>query len=210
MVRLLLCGFGSFPAAPRNPSAAVVEALAARAWAPPNAHVDFLTLPVLWRGSAEAVAERAAKARVDGVLVVGVAVEADDFRVETLGRNAASCERLDHSGAAWPHSTIQVDGPPILAATAPVDAMYRALITAGLPARLSDDAGDYLCNFTLYRMLHGAAAPTVGFLHVPQARDLAVGAAFNLADVERAVVACASAFAEALTTRRPVAGSRRA
>lgn len=203
MSRLLLCGFGSFPEAPQNPSSAVIEALTAQAWAPPSAATAYLTLPVSWTRSAETVLDHAASGAFDGILVVGVAVETDAFRVETVGRNRASLARHDHDGALWLEPLIQADGPAGIAATAPVGAMHQALLSAGLPARLSDDAGDYLCNFTLYRLLAAQAAPAVGFLHVPQARELAEGADFGLDQVDLAVRAAAAAFAEALT--RPVA-----
>ena len=190
-----------------NPSAAVIEALAADAWAPASADAAYLTLPVSWGRSAEIVLENAAAGAFDGVLVVGVAVEADAFRVETVGRNRASLARNDHDGALWTRPLIHADGPADLAATAPVEAMHQALLSAGLPARLSDDAGDYLCNFTLYRLLAARAAPAVGFLHVPQVRELAEGAAFALDQVDLAVRTAAGAFAEALAPAptRPVA-----
>jgi pyrrolidone-carboxylate peptidase len=35
-----------------------------------------------------------------------------------------------------------------------------------LQAELSDDAGDYICNETLYLAL-GSDVPRVGFIHVP-------------------------------------------
>ena len=45
------------------------------------------------------------------------------------------------------------------------------LTDAGIPAYISDTAGTYLCNQTLYTTLHAVAGmvtpPRVGFLHVP-------------------------------------------
>jgi pyroglutamyl-peptidase len=46
--------------------------------------------------------------------------------------------------------------------------IVAALTEADFPATLSDDAGDYVCNTTLYRSLHAApAGRRVGFIHVP-------------------------------------------
>ena len=42
-----------------------------------------------------------------------------------------------------------------------------AIAACGLGVERSADAGSYLCNFTLYRLLTDAAGPRVGFLHVP-------------------------------------------
>lgn len=208
--RLLVCGFDSFPEAPRNPSAATIQALEAMSWTPPAAEVAWLTLPVAWRRSVETILDHAIGGRFDGVLVVGVAVEADAFRVETLGRNHADPARLDHDGEVWPTAFIRDGGPAEIAATAPCAAMLAALADTGLPARASDDAGDYLCNFTLFRLLAEPAIPAAGFLHVPQARECAEGAAFGLADIERAVRASVSAFADDLAVRfRDQAAARR-
>ena len=204
--RLLVCGFGAFPAAPRNPSAAVVEALAREAWAPPGFEVEYLTLPVAWTGSGEAIRQALAERSADAVLVVGVATESDAFRVETMGRNRAGRAKPDGLGEVWEGSLIKPDGPGALASTAPTDEILDALINSHLAARLSDDAGDYLCNFTLYRLLAEAAAPSVAFLHVPQAREFAEGASGSLQDIDQAVRATVRTMAEALN--RPAAERR--
>lgn len=206
--RLLLCGFGSFPEAPLNPSAAVVAALAREGWSPAGVEVDFLTLPVQWKGSVETILRQLQARPADGVLVVGVAVEADAFRVEHTGRNCAARERPDHAGRVWELPAIDSAGADEIAATAPCAAMLEALAAEGLPAVRSEDAGDYLCNFTLYRLLAAGAAPRVGFLHVPQARECAPQAAFALDEIQTAVCAAAGAFAAELS--RPVAEPRRA
>ncbi len=206
--RLLVCGFGSFPAAPRNPSATVIEALAAGGWATPGAEIDYLTLPVSWSNSVALILDALRARPADAVLVVGVATSADAFRVETLGRNRASRTLPDHDGALWEGALIAPDGAGAIASTAPSEAVLEALLHINLPARLSDDAGDYLCNFTLYSLLAAEAAPVVGFLHVPQARECAEEASFDLVDIERAVRAAAGAYAQAIS--RPDASRRTA
>ena len=70
--RLLLAGFGSFPAAPLNPSAAVIATLARESWAPVGAVVDYLTLPVQWQGATETILRQLQTSPADGVLVVGI------------------------------------------------------------------------------------------------------------------------------------------
>ena len=206
--RLLVCGFGAFPDTPRNPSATVIEALAAQAWSPPGVMTEFLTLPVSWTATVPAILDAMRARPADGILVVGVANSADAFRVETLGRNRASRSLADQHGAPAPDTAIAPHGPGVIAATAPVEAMVQGIIQADLAARLSDDAGDYLCNFTLYSLLLAKAAPAVGFLHVPQAREYTPTAPVGLADIEKAVRASSTAFAQALS--RPDASRRTA
>lgn len=197
--RLLICGFSAFPEAIRNPAQTAVEALAAHGWSPEGATAGYLTVPVAWRGSAEAILERLAAEPADAVLVVGVAVSASSFHVERLGRNRAAAEKADDLGELWQAERIAGDGPDELRTIAPTRSMVAAIERAGLAAELSDDAGDYLCNFTYYRLMLAKAAPTVAFLHVPQVREFVEGAAFSLEDVVGAVQASAGAMAEALS-----------
>ncbi|HEX5380492.1 MAG TPA: hypothetical protein VFW47_18070 [Phenylobacterium sp.] len=197
--RLLVCGFGPFPAAPLNPSSAVVEALAAAEWSPEGVDTNYLALPVSWSGSVRRVHDALRERPADAVLVVGVSTSADAFRVEVLGRNRASRVLPDQEGALWTAPVIAADGPGAIASTAPAEEVLDALIRANQPARLSDDAGDYLCNFTLYSLLAAQAAPAVGFLHVPQARECADDASFDLADIERGIRAAATACASAIS-----------
>jgi pyrrolidone-carboxylate peptidase len=84
--------------------------------------------------------------------------------------------------------------------------MVRAIQDAGYPSVASSDAGDYLCNFTLYRILTAqtdeADAPPVGFLHVPRAVDRdGEEHPLSVEDIERAVKAAINAFALSLTPR---------
>ncbi len=62
-------------------------------------------------------------------------------------------------------------GPPAYFSTFGARDLARALVDSGIPARVSYTAGTYLCNNTLYGMLHhlweeGKDIPA-GFVHVP-------------------------------------------
>lgn len=60
------------------------------------------------------------------------------------------------------------DGPDTLTSTLPNGKLVEAIRERGVPAELSDNAGSYVCNCLLYRMLfyNGGEVPT-GFIHVP-------------------------------------------
>jgi pyrrolidone-carboxylate peptidase len=144
--------------------------------------------------------------------MVGVAAKARNFRVEMRAQNRVDRRRRDAQGRAWVGDKILPTGPAVARATAPVAEMVRAIQDAGFPAEASSDAGDYLCNFTLYRMLVGAAGdpkgPTAGFLHVPVAivrddREIVL----SISDTERAVKAAAAAFALRLRPVEPALAS---
>src|SRR5205807_1118927 len=66
---------------------------------------------------------------------------------------------------------IAPDGPVAYFATLPLAAILHALTAEGIPAYVSNTAGTYLCNQTLYTTLHAVRQrpdpPTVGLIHVP-------------------------------------------
>jgi pyroglutamyl-peptidase len=66
---------------------------------------------------------------------------------------------------------VSAHGPEFLPATLPAAHIVTRLRRRGLPARISRDAGGYLCNALLYRSLeiaqvHGAPGRS-GFVHLP-------------------------------------------
>ena len=192
---LLVCGFGPFPGVPENPAMLTVEQLRSERWRPGTATVGYALLPTTWGGAVDTVLARLGPG-VDAVLLVGVASTADCFRVETQGRNATATAAPDANGAMHPHRRIEADGPEHRPATAPIAAIVSAIAAEGLGVEASPDAGDYLCNYSLYRLLgeaDAAGAPRVGFLHLPPLCD-----AFRLDDLVRAVKAAVGAFAEEL------------
>jgi pyroglutamyl-peptidase len=131
------------------------------------------------------------------VLLLGVASGAQAFRVEMRAANLARTDLADAEGRLFRRAHISPVGPAVARATAPVEPMVAALQRAGLRATASSDAGDYLCNFTFYRVLTEIAAepdaPLAAFLHLPPIQE-----GFSLDDLERGVKATASVFARTL------------
>jgi pyroglutamyl-peptidase len=210
--KLLITGFGPFPGVPENPSGLIIEKIASEGWAPPGAALEAEVVPVQWSGAPETIAHRVRSSGCDGVLMVGVASKARTFRVEMRAQNRVNRRRRDADGAAWIGEKILPIGPAVARATAPVADMVRAIQRAGFPCEASSDAGDYLCNFTLYRVLVDTAAdpqpPTAGFLHVPMevVRDGRL-MPLGLSEIEHAVKAAAAAFALRLAPVQPVLAS---
>jgi pyroglutamyl-peptidase len=59
-------------------------------------------------------------------------------------------------------------GKSIERARFPATEIVATLRRAGFPSRLSNDAGDYLCNAALYLSLAASRARQIGFMHVPR------------------------------------------
>ena len=200
--RLLICGFGAFPGMPDNPSARIVERLDREAWAPAGWTTAFATIPTTWTGAFEAIVTARQDASAVAVLVIGVAPGAAALRVETLARNHCGEARPDAAGADRTGPAISAHGPAVAPATIPAQAMVAAIAAEGLPVEMSQDAGDYLCNFVFYRLVTEVASTPAAFLHVPPVG--VDGAAPSLDDLERGAKAVATALTGSLRdkTRR--------
>lgn len=150
--RLLATGFGPFPGAPVNPTAWLMEDL--RAWRPTFelvTHVLEVTYDVWERSLAKLVEEQ----RPDAVVAFGLSAGATGFTIETTARNVLDPARPDARGALPAASRIDADGPDTYESTLRFPHAYA----------LSDDAGSYVCNLTLYRLLANGVRAT--FVHLP-------------------------------------------
>jgi pyroglutamyl-peptidase len=171
-VHILLIGFGPFPGAPFNPSAALVKALARRrrpilADTVRTTHVLATTYAAVDRDLPGLFAEQP-----DIVLMFGLAGRRRHVSVETRARNAASVLFPDASGQRPPRNVIALGGPRARYGAAPTAYLLAALRACSVPARLSRDAGRYLCNYAYWRALERAHGghPLVQFIHIPPLR----------------------------------------
>lgn len=171
---VLLTGFGPFPGAPFNPTTALVQRLAARRR---PAFADLTRVAHVFRTSYAAVDEELPAlikhVRPDVMLLFGVATRTNYLRIETRARNARSALFPDAGGARPSAGIIAAGEPGTRMGRAPHGILLAAVRAQRLPARLSHNAGRYLCNFAYWRALaaaDGNRAPLVQFIHVPVVR----------------------------------------
>ena len=165
-MRILITGFGPFPGAPFNPSAALAKALARRrrpalAGVERSTHIFATTYASVDRDLPKLFAQKP-----DVVLMFGVAGRRRQLCIETRARNAVSLLFPDASGHRPRHGVIKLRGPAALTGNAPFASLAGA---AGTKARLSRDAGSYLCNYVYWRALEQVRGtqPLVQFVHIP-------------------------------------------
>lgn len=171
-MRVLITGFGPFPRAPFNPSALVAKALARRrrpalAGLVRSAHVFATRYADIDRDLPRILAQRP-----DIVLMFGLAGRTRELRIETRARNAASALLPDAGRHRPQHRTIEMGAPPARTGRAPFSHLAAALRGRKAPARISRDAGTYLCNYAYWRALAAAPSgqPLVLFVHLPIVR----------------------------------------
>lgn len=167
-MRVVIAGFGPFPGAPSNPSGRLATALARRrrpvlAGIEITSHVFATAYKAVDRDLPRLLAQRP-----DVILVFGLAGRRRHVCVETRARNARSILFPDVTG--WrPKRAVIEPGQSALIGNAPFPRLLNAIRGTALPARLSRDAGSYLCNYAYWRALRGVRGgrPLVQFVHIP-------------------------------------------
>ncbi len=165
---ILITGFGPFPGAPFNPTGPLVAHLA-RTKLPRTKIVTHIfetsyaavdrDLPTLLK-----------RHKPDAVLMFGLASRARIVRIETRAQNALAV-LPDATGKIPQRNAIAKGKPAAVPMALPSHLMLQAVRKAGVRARLSTDAGRYLCNYLCW---HATAAATAkngpqlaAFVHVP-------------------------------------------
>ncbi|MBL8837908.1 MAG: hypothetical protein JNL66_16775 [Alphaproteobacteria bacterium] len=163
---VLVTGFEPFGGFGLNPSALIAERLDGAAIG--GQRVIGRTLPVSL-ADLDGALERVL-ADVDPVLVLALGLASDEpvIRLERFAVNLADFAIPDNAGARVAGQKLDPDGPAALAARLPLAAIRDALLARGIPSRLSNTAGTYLCNAAMYRLLVRLPETVpCGFIHLP-------------------------------------------
>ncbi|MGL4242645.1 MAG: peptidase C15 [Beijerinckiaceae bacterium] len=166
MMRILITGFGPFPGAPTNPTIRLARHLGRvrrERFRPIDRTVRLL--PTTW-AMLDGVRKEVADIRPDAVLMLGLASRRRMITPEARAINQASILRTDAAGRKPFRPMLAPDAPHARPGTIDAARMAAALRFAGLPAAVSRNAGDYLCNGIFWRMLE-TGVPCI-FVHVPR------------------------------------------
>ena len=174
MLKVLVAGFGPFPGAPRNPSGDLALALG-RMRRPGLAEVKIHThvFPTIYAAVARELPRLLTKHDLDAVLLFGLAGGSDRVRIETRAVNAASLIHPDAARSVPTSRKLYPKAPAELFARPEVRRLMAAARQSGVPARISRDAGRYVCNASLFCCLdktRGKRRPLVTFIHIPWPR----------------------------------------
>ena len=166
-MKILITGFEPFGGEEINPSWEAVEQLCA----PERTELIKLRLPVVFREAGEQLAAALAREKPDLTLCIGQAAGREAITPERIGVNLMDASIPDNAGFL-PHEEPVIPGAPAAYfARLPVKELAEAIRAEGIPARVSNSAGLFVCNALLFRLLHEMETryPRMrgGFLHVP-------------------------------------------
>ena len=168
---ILLTGFGPFPGVPVNISSALVARLAEAAQANyPKSAIVGATLPTEWSRGLAALELLIVRHQPDICLHFGVSHTASCLQIERQARALVNL-KPDNAGAIADQDLLDCDNGVPRAATLPLQAIVSRLNALSVPLSLSDDAGSYLCNATLFSSLSLCEKldnkSICGFFHIP-------------------------------------------
>jgi len=170
-LRVLLTGFGPFPGVPDNPSAGLIEALAA---APPTLDCDLHSqvLPTEWETVAALAPALHETLQPQVIVHFGVSERSKTFRIERSAHNRTT-PRPDAKGALPASALVLAQRPERHDTRLPAAVLAAHLRARGLAATTSRSTGSYLCNYLYYLSLDWGARqetpPLALFVHIPHA-----------------------------------------
>ena len=199
-MKLLLTAFEPFGGADMNPAQEAVRLVPERIG---DTDIVKMDVPVVFGQAIDAVAAAVEREKPDAVLCIGQAGGRAALTPERVAINVDDASIPDNAGAQPIDRPIVPDGPAAYFSTLPVKAMVAAIRQAGLPARLSNTAGTFVCNHLMYGLLHLLATeyPGVrgGFMHVPFAPQQVIdrpAPSMSVEDIARGITAAIAAIAE--------------
>ena len=173
MKHLLITGFAPFGGDKVNPSWQAVQALpdTVGTW-----ELIKRELPVTFRGAPAALFAAMDECEPDAVLMIGLAGSRGMVTPERQGVNEIVARIPDNEGNQPQNEPVVPGGPEILCSTLPVEDMTDAIGALGIPARLSDSAGRFVCNALLYSALYHIEQSDdpipAAFIHVPATPEM--------------------------------------
>ena len=175
--RALVTGFVPYGGRGRNPAAEIAQALDGRTIS--GMPVVGRALPVSYAEIGRAVDGLLEEIDPRVVISLGLWPGETAVRIERVGLNLADFEVPDNVGRLASDEPILGNGATALYASLPIRKIEQALLDAGIPARISNSAGTFLCNACLYSFLSAAAARATraicGFIHVPYLPEQVAG-----------------------------------
>jgi len=171
MARLVLVtGFDPFGGFTVNPSAQVAEVLAG--WKIGGLTVRSAILPVIRALAGERLIELIERDQPGAVVCFGQGGPRQTaLKIERLAANVRDYPIADNAGHQPSDEPILPGAPAAYFASLPVAAIRDRVRAAGVPCRLSNTAGTFLCNEVFFTALHFLAARAfatpAGFVHVP-------------------------------------------
>ena len=172
-MRILITGFEPFGGDVVNSSQETVKAVACDG----IDDIEVVTgiLPVSFKRVEESISGLIDEADPDVVIMLGQSDKSDCIKIERVALNLMDSSKADNDGYSPDEETICPDAPIAHFTMMPVKALRDCLMRSGIPTKVSNSAGLYVCNATYFAILNLIA--TTGrnikalFIHLPRVSE---------------------------------------
>ncbi|MDQ0414019.1 pyroglutamyl-peptidase I [Mesobacillus stamsii] len=177
-MKVLISGFEPFGKMSINPTEKLL--LEAERFSLENVEIETILLPVQYDKCAEELIKKMAEAQPDVVIACGLAAGRTAITPERIGINikdtGSGDPYPDNRGNTPMDEVIDEQSPDGLFSTLPNRLIEKKLKDLQIPAAISNSAGTFICNNTLYAVLnyirkHNLAI-SAGFIHFPASTEM--------------------------------------
>ena len=191
-MNILLTGFEAFLGMKSNPTEVIVRSLDGETI---NGNkIIGKVLPVDFKETSSIILEHIDEYQPSVVISLGLAAGRNRITPERIAINCMDGE-ADNAGNQYDGQKILENAPDAYFSTLPIKNMVSKLQEHNLPAKISNTAGTYLCNQTMYTVRHHIETNNLdmmsGFIHIPAHHELALTnpklPSWSVKDLEEAV-----------------------
>ncbi|WP_294583142.1 pyroglutamyl-peptidase I [uncultured Staphylococcus sp.] len=167
-MNILVAAFDPFGGEDINPALEAVKSLDDTIG---DHQIAKLEIPTVFHKSKQVIEQELEQQNYDAVLVIGQAGGRFELTPERIGINVDDARIPDNEKNQPIDQSIQAEDEAAYFSNMPVKRMVESIKAAGVPARLSNTAGTFVCNHILYQLGYLQATRfsniRFGFIHVP-------------------------------------------
>lgn len=195
-MKILITAFEPFGGEKVNPALEAMKLLPDKIG---EAQILKLELPTVFKKSIEKVWQHIDEYEPDIVISLGQAGGRACISIERVAINIDDTTMADNEGNMPVDQPIFKDGENAYFSNLPIKKMVEDIKKAGIPAKVSNTAGTYVCNHVMYGILYKIHKERLnikaGFIHVPFIPEQVVNkperASMSLENIVKAVeIAC--------------------
>ena len=161
-MRILVTAFEPFGGAETNISRTVMEGI--------QEEVEKVLLPVSFRNAPLVLQQAIRDIHPDVLLMLGQCGDEEKIRLERFAVNMMDSAKGDNDGYCPREERICQSAPVAYQTPFSVRALAESLEEQGLPVRVSNTAGLYVCNRVYYEALY--LGQKALFVHIPKTADV--------------------------------------
>ena len=172
-MKIILTGFEPFGGSDVNSS--WETAVRVEHMSPKGVTIEIKQLPVSFKRAGDDIRELLTEIRPDVLIMLGQRGKGQSVDIERIAVNLMDSANPDNDGFCPQEQRIADDGDSAYFSNIPVKILRDALLSRGMPAKVSNSAGLYVCNSTYYNALdeiykYSLQVKAV-FVHLPKLDD---------------------------------------